>query len=568
MRKLEWAVAFGLTAVALSACATVPSQTAQTGALPPAPVSAAGTYLSAGFAASEGDAPRAADYYSDLLKVDPDNGDLLSNSFLYYASAGDMEHAVPLADRLIAQDASNRPAHLVRAINFMVKKDFVSATAELSQPGGGVFNTLTNALVQAWAEAGLGQTDNALTALGQLQGQMGVEGLYAYHKALILDFSGRDKDADAAYRDALTILGTGPRAADSYGSFLRRHGRADEAKALYTRMAQNGGNPAADAALADIQANKTPVALVATPAQGAAEGLFAIAASLNGDNGTNVAILYLNLALYLRPDFDLARALLGDRYERTDQFDMADAIYSRVPASSPYHAMVAVQSAIDESRLGMNDQAIAKMKVLVADRPNDGDVWTALGDLLRSVDRFAEAAPAYDKAIALTAKGDGRLPSLLYARGICLQHINRWDDAERDFRQALVLSPNRADVLNYLGYSMVDQGRNMDEAVKMLEKARTLRPLDGYIADSVGWAYYKLGRYDEALQTLEEAVQLAPAASEINDHLGDAYWRVGRKLDARFEWSHALSLDPEPVDRPNIERKLQIGLDAAKASGT
>jgi Flp pilus assembly protein TadD len=480
-----------------------------------------------------------------------------------------MDDAIPLADRLLAQDPNNRPAHLVRAVNLLVKKDYAGANAEVSDPGGGVFNALTNSLIQAWALAGLGQTDDALKTLGRLQGQMGVEGLYAYHKALILDYAGRDTEADAAYRDALTILGTGPRAADSYGSFLRRHGRSDEAKALYARMvAQNAGNPTAEVALADILANKMPVALVATPAQGAAEGMFAVAASLNGDNGTSVAILYLNLALYLRPDFDLARALLGDRYERNEQLDMADAVYSKVPATSPYHAMVAVQSAIDESRLGMNDQAIAKMKTLAAERPNDGDVWTALGDLLRSVDRYAEAAPAYDKALALTPKGDARVPSLLYARGICLQHINRWDDAERDFRQALALNPNRADVLNYLGYSMVDQGRNLDEAVMMLEKARTLRPLDGYIADSVGWAYYKLGRYAEALLVLEEAVQLAPAASEINDHLGDAYWRVGRKIDARFEWSHALSLDPEPTDKPNIERKLQIGLDAAKASGS
>jgi Flp pilus assembly protein TadD len=102
----------------------------------------------------------------------------------------------------------------------------------------------------------------------------------------------------------------------------------------------------------------------------------------------------------------------------------------------------------------------------------------------------------------------------------------------------------------------------------MLEKARSLRPNDGYIADSVGWAYYKLRRYQEAAEILEEAVQLAPGASEINDHLGDAYWRVGRKLDARFEWRHALSLGPDPDVRPLIERKLELGLDAALAAGT
>ena len=566
MRKFGCALACGAAAIALSACSTVPkTQTSVSSG----PTSVAGTYLAANFAASEGDIASAAGFLSNMLKADPDNGDLLSRSFLYYASVGDVEHALPLADRIIAQDPRNRPAHLVRAINFLVKKDYAGANTESSLPGGGAFNTLTNSLIQGWALAGLGQTDEALKALGRLQGETGVEGLHAYHKALILDYSGRVMEADAAYRDALAILGTGPRAADAYGAFLRRHGRIDEAKALYTRMVgQNAGNPSSEAALADIQANKPAVALVTTPAQGVAEGLFAISASLNGDNGSDVAVLYLNLAIYLRPDFDLARALLGDRYERTEQFAMADAIYSKVNPTSPYYPMVAVQSAMAKHRLGMKEQAVAKMKTLSAERPNDVDVWTALGDLLRSDERYSDALPAYDKAIALMTKTDTRLPSLLYARGMCLQHVDRWNDAERDFRQALALSPDRADVLNYLGYSLVDQNRNLDEALKMLEKARALRPLDGYIADSVGWAYYKLGRYEEALVALQEAVQLAPAASEINDHLGDTYWKLGRKIDARFEWNHALSLDPEPVNRPNIERKIQLGLDAAQASGS
>lgn len=569
MRKIGWAGAAGSAALALSACATMPAAGPQAQATAAAPNSAAGTYLAANFAASEGDVPRAANYYSHLLESDPDNADLLSRTFLYYASGGDLERAFPLADRVIAKDPTNRPAHLVRAIGSLVKKDYENAAAESSQAGGGAFNALTNALLQSWALAGQGRIDDGLKAIDRLAGQMGVEGLYAYHKALLLDYAGRDKEAEAAYREALAILGTGPRATDAFGSFLRRNGKTDEAKTLYARMAQQTpGNPAAAAALADIAAGKPPAPLVSTPAQGAAEGLFAIAASLNGDNSSDAAILYLNFALYLRPDFDLARALLGDRYERNDQFELADEVYSKVPASSPYHAMVAVQAAIDESRLGKSDQAVAKMKALVAERPNDSDVWTALADIYRSLERYPEAVPAYDKAIALSSKGDARLASLYYARGISLQHVDRWDDAEKDLRQSLALNPNRADVLNYLGYSLVDQGRNLDEAVKMLEKARTLRPLDGYVADSVGWAYYKLGRYDDAARVLEEAVQLAPAAAEINDHLGDAYWRVGRKIDARFEWSHALSLDPEMKDRPKIERKLQVGLDAATASGS
>jgi tetratricopeptide (TPR) repeat protein len=209
------------------------------------------------------------------------------------------------------------------------------------------------------------------------------------------------------------------------------------------------------------------------------------------------------------------------------------------------------------------------LKVLVEHDPKnqDADVWTALGDLQRSSEHYAEAATAYDKAVAGMKDGDRRLIAVYYARGVSLERSNRWDDAERDFRAALKMNPERADVLNYLGYSWVEKGIHLDEAVPMLEKARALRPLDGFIADSVGWAYYRLGRYQDAARTLEEAVQLAPGAPDVNDHLGDAYWQVGRKIDARFQWQHALALSPDAKQKTLIERKLQFGLDPVSASG-
>jgi len=296
--------------------------------------------------------------------------------------------------------------------------------------------------------------------------------------------------------------------------------------------------------------------------------LFGISASLNDPRSADVAVLYLNLTLYLRPDFDLARVLLASRYEAMNRFDIANTLYVGIQPNSPYYGMTQVQAAINEGRDGKTDTGIARLKALAVSEPQEADVWTALGDLLRSADQYKEATTAYDKAIAGIPAGDRRLTGLYYARGVSLERSNRWDDAERDFRAALKLNPDRADVLNYLGYSWVDKGENLQEAVAMLEKARALRPLDGFIADSVGWAYYRLGRYADAARTLEEAVQLAPAAPDINDHLGDAYWRVGRKIDAKFQWQHALQLNPDAKDRALIERKLQFGLDAVSASGS
>lgn len=98
----------------------------------------------------------------------------------------------------------------------------------------------------------------------------------------------------------------------------------------------------------------------------------------------------------------------------------------------------------------------------------------------------------------------------------------------------------------------------------MLERAALLSPREGFIVDSLGWAYYLLKDYPKSVIVLENAVALDPGSAVINDHLGDAYWRVGRKREARFQWAKALGLkdDFPDNDRKRVEMKLEKGLDA------
>jgi Flp pilus assembly protein TadD len=96
--------------------------------------------------------------------------------------------------------------------------------------------------------------------------------------------------------------------------------------------------------------------------------------------------------------------------------------------------------------------------------------------------------------------------------------------------------------------------------MRMIKRAVEQRADDGYIVDSLGWAYYRLGNYEEAVKHLDRAVELKPEDPTINDHLGDVYWRVGRRLEAHFQWSHARDLKPEPEELVKIEQKLKSGL--------
>ncbi len=563
-------VATAISALSLAACSTLmaPSIVNVTAANTPPANSLAGTYLAGNFAAAQGDLKAATNFYSSTLKDAPDNADLLERTFLFAAEGGVLDRAIALSSRVLAVDPDNRPAHLVSQIGAVMKKDYVAAIKDATAPANGLFASLTNRIVEAWSRAGSHDIDAALAALDALSNQRGVDGLRLMHKALILEYAGKDKEADDAYKAAMAVMGTGPRGTEAYGRFLLRHNRADDAKALYQRAAkENPGNPFAEWALHDLSAVKNPAPMINSPAEGIAEGLFGIAASLNDQRSTEVAVLYLNLALYLRPEFDLGRVLLASRYEALEKYDSANVIYGRIAQSSPYYAMTQVQAGINDGRQGKTNEGILKLKALSAVQPQELDVWTALGDLFRSSDQYKEAAEAYNRAIAGLPAGDRRLTGLYYARGVSLERSNRWEDAERDFQAALKINPNRADVLNYLGYSWVEKGQHLDQAVAMLEKARALRPMDGFIADSVGWAYFRLGRYQDAVRTLEEAVQLAPGAPDVNEHLGDAYWRAGRKIDARYQWQHALQLKPDAKEKPVLERKLQFGLDAVAATG-
>ena len=353
--------------------------------------------------------------------------------------------------------------------------------------------------------------------LQTLSEQKGAESMASFHTALLHDYLGDAPAAEAAYKKALGSSAPTPRALDAYGRFLENHGRSGDAASLYQSHANEGGLVSVTRpGLARTATAQKPEPMIRMPADGAAEALFGIAASLTDAQSADVSILYLRMALYLRPDLTLAQVLLADRLETLRKFDAAIAIYHSIEPSSPYYRMAQIQAALDAQRLGKNDDAITDLKKLVAAQPNDSEAWIALGDTYRATEKYAQAVEAYDRAEKVIAMPVKRNWPLFYARAMTKEKLHRLDDSETDIQTALKLSPEQPELLNYLGYSWVDRGRNIPQALTMLEKARSLRPYDGYIVDSVGWAYYQLGRYDDAAKTLEAAVLLVPGDPTIN----------------------------------------------------
>jgi Flp pilus assembly protein TadD len=301
--------------------------------------------------------------------------------------------------------------------------------------------------------------------------------------------------------------------------------------------------------------------------EGAAEMFHSLGVAFARQGSTDVAMVLMRLAQYLNPHNDNVILTIGQLYDGAQQFKLANALYDSLPATSPMRPLATVRIADNLDAMGNRPEAIRRLEAIVSTNSSDVDAISVLGDLYRSDKRYDDSINAYTKVMSITggsSPGDWRF---YYVRGIAHERNNQFPLAENDFLKALDLNPGQPQVLNYLGYSWVDRGMNLKRALDMIQKAVAASPNDGYIIDSLGWAYYRLGRYPEAVTELEAAATLRPNDPEINDHLGDAYWQVGRKLEAKFQWNVAYSLDTEGDVKARVAPKLKGGLDAAPHDG-
>ena len=357
----------------------------------------------------------------------------------------------------------------------------------------------------------------------------------------------------------------GPKTQRSVREFQERNGlRADGVVGAKTLAKINGAEGKTQTA---AQRDSGGLPLVVTTAQaGAGEALYGLGASLGRRGGEDLGLVYLQLSLYLVDNHPLALLSLADLYEALKKPELALAAYERVSAASPLHRNAAIQMAANLDALERPDEAQKQLEALIAENPKDLEAIVALGNVLRGHKKFAECADAYSKAVDLIENPQKPNWVIFYFRGICYERSRQWPKAEADLKKALELFPEQAHVLNYLGYSWIDQGVRLDEGMDMIKRAVAQRPDDGYIVDSLGWAHYRLGNYEEAVKQLERAIELKPEDPTINDHLGDAYWRVGRELEARFQWAHARDLKPDVDELPKILAKIEKGLPEETSS--
>jgi len=334
-----------------------------------------------------------------------------------------------------------------------------------------------------------------------------------------------------------------------------RQGRDGEAQTLVdTFRTQNPKTLLIEPTQKVVSGEARAERVIANNADGVAEVLRNVSGLLNRERLLTEALLFVRMSLGLDPDNPTALFSLGQLLEGRERNDLAVEVYRKIADDTPYHwyARLSIADALHADK--DTESATAILRKMIDERKDRADAARTLADLLRIDRQFEEAVEVYDLAYERT---DGRVDwSLLYTRGIALERAKKWDRAEKDFLGALEIEPEQPLVLNYLGYSWVEQGINLEQAKAMIETAVAKRPDDGYITDSLGWVLFRLGSYEEAVQIMERAVALEPGDPVINDHLGDVYWSVGRKNEARFQWDRALTLKPEPDVEAEIRKKI------------
>jgi tetratricopeptide (TPR) repeat protein len=525
---------------------------------------ALGAYLAGRFAQNHGDTKAAADYFATAIQYDRDNVELMQRAFTLLLAEGRMAEARPLADRLLALDEDAPLPALVVGVQEAHDGHFAEAEKHFAAlPHKGI-NAFLGPLLTAWARTGEGRIDAGLGALEALGSNSGFGPIYEFHAGLISDLAERPDAADKHYRIALAAQ-TSVRTIEAAGAFYQRSGKFDNAREIYSRY--HTEHP--DRLLFDGASRLAAGAALARPVnsanEGLAEALFDTATLMRQGNAFDLAMVFSRLALSLEPKFPLAEVLLADVLTAQGRLPEADVLYRGIDPSSQVSAFARLRLAVNLDEAGDTDGAVKELRALAKARPEGTDALMTLGDVLRRHKRFADAADAYDQAVQrLGSPVEARSWPLYYARGIALERAHQWQKAEPDLLKALELSPEQPDVLNYLGYTWVDQGINLDRARKMIEKAVQLRPNDGAIVDSLGWALYRMGSYQESVKQMERAVELKPEDATINEHLGDALWQVGRVSEARFQWQRAMTLDPEPEQIAPLKAKIETGTLPAK----
>jgi tetratricopeptide (TPR) repeat protein len=552
MRKLLVCVA---PLALLAACATQPGD--DLASLDDLGGSSYGLFLAGQGALNDGRGAQAVAYFEQAQAGGAEDDLIAERAFTAAVLAGDITKAAALAPSGDgATEATKRMGRMVQAVEAMSSNQGKAARLLLAPERVGFPHKGAAALLSPWASAMAGDAEGAVVR-PELRNDKVVEYFGLLGQAFLYERAKRYDEAETDFKALTGGDDPGDMVLLAYGGFLERRGKRLDAVAVYDKgLADQPSNSILLAAKARAAAGKS-----APPAptlrQGAAQALMAPAATMLSAKQDQIGLAYLRMALRLDPNRNEAWLMVGDLMEAAGDIDSARAAFARPKPGAPEYA--AARAKLAWSFQSAKDSETALKMAREAAASGDLDAKVTLADMLRVNEQFAEASQILTEVIA-ARPGDWRL---LYARGVANDRAGRWAEGEADLRAALKIRPDDSEMLNYLGYSWIDRGEHLPEALAMVQRAVASNPKSGAMIDSLGWAYFRLGDYKKAVEKLEEAIELEAGDPDINNHLGDAYWRIGRRDEAEFQWRRVLTLDPDAKMKAEVTSKLASGLGPA-----
>ncbi|WP_419913648.1 tetratricopeptide repeat protein [Hoeflea sp.] len=529
----------------------------------------AGAILAARTAEADRDADTAIDLYRKALDFEEDNTDIKQRLMVLYFNNGDFDEGVALAEGLKGDPVIESTARLALGINAIRQREYKNAQTLLDYAGMSDLERLLHGLLQSWAYFGDGQGEKAQDTIDTLEGPEWYGIFKGFHSAALQEALGNTDEARKLYTAVITDQNSAGMAPDTYiraamslaGMEARDGSKQKALDAIATGSAFAPGYAPLKTLHDRISTDNSPRSEIRSPAEGASAVLYTIGSALNRSGAEDFVSLYLNFARVLDPKNASTLIMLGSLAENRGDPEKAIAIYESIPEDSIVHRESELQLGLNLADLGRLDESKQHLAKLIDDDPSDMRSYLAYGSVLSDAKDYRAMADNYDRAVqAIGVLPDRSHWNIFYQRGIAYERLKEWEKAEPNFERALELYPNQPQVMNYLGYSWIDMNINLDEGMDLIREAVRLRPNDGYIVDSLGWAYYRLGDYESAVQELERAVEIRPGDPTINDHLGDAYWRAGRRIEARYQWERSLTMEPELTEIPKIRSKLEKGL--------
>ena len=519
-----------------------------------------GNYLAGSYAAQVGDAENAAKFYKNIVDLYPENYELKIKTIKLFLISGMIVQAEELLSTL---ENVNLEEEIIKIFEITIdirNKDYLSAYSKMQTLPNDGLSSFLKPVINVWLHLGLDNKSKVEEAMEQFESNSRFNAFNQYHKVLVYDLINHEK-TESLYKSLLGNEETRSiRLIQSYALYLRRVGKTDESLSIVNNyLNANSYNPIIQESRYNYF-NKNFSRSVNSANDGIAEVFYATAKALSESEDFFISTIFLRLAIVLRPNSSISYILLNEILEQRGKWALAIEPLSKLNTDTPLGEYSIIKIARNLNRLSRTDEAFELLNSYILRNPETIEGFEALGDLYRSKKMWVKAADSYTQAInkkKLINKNDWKV---FYSLGISYERAKKWKKAEPNFKKALELQPDQPLVMNYLAYSWVEQGRNLDEALSMIERAVMLRPRDGYIADSLGWVHFRLGNFEKAVQKLERAIILEPEDPVINEHLGDAYWEVGRFREAVFQWKRALDFGPDVDLIPKIKVRIKKGL--------